>query len=107
MGKKLQEFKDLLTDPEYVYYLHGTGNAGMDAVASIFEQGLRASHNSMFFTTVCYGDGDTIKKNWDQIQNDMNHWPHKESDKVVIVRFPMKYLILGGDEYTGEKDYAI
>ena len=107
MGKKLEEFKDLLTDPEYAYYLHGTGGDGMDKVASIFENGLRASHNSMFFTTVCYGDGDTVKNNWEQMHNDMNHWPHKDSKNIVVVRFPKKYLILGADENTGEKDYAI
>lgn len=112
MAKNIEEFKELLTDPDYAYYLHGTGfcedpkyQAGV--IASIFKNGLRASHNAMYWTTICYGTGDDIKNNWSGMIDDMNHWQHKDSKDIIIVRFPIKYLIFGADDSLGEKDYAI
>ena len=108
---KLGDVKEILTNPDYVYYLHGTGYDDIEfqpkIIASIFEIGLRASNNSMYWTTVCYGTGNDVKNSWDEMVDDMNNWKHKESKNIIIVRFPMKYLIFGADESVGEKDYAI
>lgn len=108
---KLIDVKDILTDPNYGYYLHGTGYGDNEhqkkIIASIFENGLRASHNAMYWTTVCYGTGKDVKDGWEEMVDDMNHWKHKDSKNIIIVRFPIKYLIAGADDSFGEKDYAI
>lgn len=108
---KIEEVKDILTNPDYAYYLHGTGRGGDEyqagVVSSIFDNGLRASHNAMYWTTVCYGTGKDVENSWAEMIDDMNHWKHLDSKNIIIVRFPIKYLILGADDSLGEKDYAI
>lgn len=108
---KLEDVKDILTNPDFAYYLHGTGCGDNDyqkgVILSIFEKGLRASHGAMYWTTVCYGTGDDVKNGWNEMVDDMNHWKHLDSKNIIIVRFPLKYLIQGADDSFGEKDYAI
>ena len=111
MGKKLEEIKYLLTDPECAYYLHGTGrldnSENFEIIESIFQKGLRASNGSMYWTTVCFGTGDDIRNNWEEFKYEMNNWKHLGSKNIVIVRVPMKYLIFGADASLGENDFAI
>ena len=108
---KIEEVKDILTNSEYAYYLHGTGCGDNEwqekVITSIFDKGLRASHGAMYWTTVCYGTGEDIKNGWTEMVDDMNHWKHLDSKNIIIVRFPIKYLIFGADDSLGEKDYAI
>ena len=108
---KIDNFRDILTDANYAYYLHGTGagddNSQVRIIDSIFKKGLRASHKALYWTSVSYGTGENMNNNWDRVKNDMNHWPHQDSKNIIIVRVPIKYLIIGADESFGERDYAI
>ena len=111
MIKSIEEFKELLTDPNFEYYLHGTGGGDVELqqniINSIFKKGLRASHGSMFWTTVSYGTGRRVEKDWDKMIDDMNHWQHQDSKNIIIVRIPVKYMIEGAPEDQGERDFAI
>ena len=49
---KLEELKDILTEEGYTIFWHGTGGKNIEAVSSIFDIGLRASHTSIFYTTI-------------------------------------------------------
>lgn len=49
---KLEELKDILTEEGYTIFGHGTGGNNIEAISSIFDIGLKASHTSMFYTTI-------------------------------------------------------
>ena len=49
---KLEEIKDILTEEGFTIFGHGTGGNNIEAVGSIFDVGLRASHTSVFYTTI-------------------------------------------------------
>ena len=102
MKKKLEEYKDLLTDPNYEYYMHGTCGSGTDVqgqarlqsriISSIFKNGLRTKDGNLYFTSNCMGDGNCIKDEWDSVKDTMNNWPHMGSENIIIMRLPKKYL---------------
>ncbi len=110
MRDKLEEFKHLLTNPEFEYYMHGTGRRGNDeqasVVASIFENGLRTYKGRLYLTTEFFGDGDYMRQQWNSIKNVMDDWPHMGSKHIIIIRLPKKYLILDSPEELGIRDAA-
>ena len=94
----LEDLKKILNNNENGYYGHGT-NGDKDVIDSIFKNGLRCSHGSMYFTTCVFGRPEDIDES---IYEKLNNWPHLEADKVVIVSLPIKYNIL---ESPGMKTY--
>ena len=108
--QNIEEFKDLLTNPEYEYYMHGTGRKGNDeqaaVISSIFENGLRTYKGRMFLTTEFFGDGNYMKQQWDAVKNAMDNWPHMGSKNIIIIRLPKKYLLLNAPEELGIRDAA-
>ena len=112
MQKKLEEFKDLLTNPDYEYRMHGTGRAGDDdkeqagIIASIFQKGLRTYKGRLFLTTEYFGDGENMQSNWDSIKDAMDNWPHMGSENIIILRLPKKYINEKASEESGDREIA-
>lgn len=86
----LEDLKKILNNNENGYYGHGT-NGDEVVINSIFKNGLRCSHGSMYFTTCVFGRSEDIDES---IYEQLNNWPHLEADKVIILSMPIKYNIL-------------
>lgn len=90
---KLEELKDCLTEEGYTIFGHGTGGNNIEAVDSIFSNGLRASHASLFYTT----ENLFIGENLEQLTNKLNHWDHMDSENIILIKLPNKYFNTLGD----------
>ena len=86
----LENINIILNNNKNCYHGHGT-NGDDNVISSIFNNGLRCSNNSMYFTTCTLGIGGEID---DEIYDKLNNWPHQDADNVVIVSLPIKYNIL-------------
>lgn len=89
MEMNLEKLNKILNNSQNVY--HGHGTSGDDIITSIFDNGLRCSHGSMYFTTCALGKGGELDN---EVLDTMNNWPHLQADKIVIISLPIKYNIL-------------
>ena len=74
------------------YYAHGIGEYDEKVIKSIFENGLRCSHNELYWTVVEFGKGsDTLFKEKQEL---LNNWEHKGSKHIMIASLPDAYHLL-------------
>lgn len=97
--------KQVFTDETKHYYGHGVGTFDEEKMASIFTNGLRCSHNYMYFTTNVLGPGGEETKEY--VEN-LEEWSHLDSRQVVIVSLPEEYEILdsGALSYQGQEAFC-
>lgn len=107
--KTLEELKPLLSEDGYHYFGHGTGRRGSaDVVDAIFEQGLRVKGNCLMQTTIglsvptkelveIYKESGMPEPTLDGLKNDLDHWQHLDSNYIIIMRVPKKYINTMGD----------
>ena len=106
---KIEDVKDLLTDPDYEYHMHGTGRSSDDpreqaqVIASIFTKGLRTCAGMLFWTSEFMGDGEEMNQNWETVKETMNHWKHMGSKNIIVVRAPKKYIVESAPEDSEER----
>lgn len=81
----------VLNNPENMYYGHGTGTDNQEITNSIIKNGLRCSHGSLYYTSVTLGMGTHIEETEIEM---MKHWPHKNSNIIIVVSLPIKYKII-------------
>ncbi len=111
----LEELEPLLSESGYFCLGHGTGRFGngSSVVDAIFEKGLRAKDNSLYFTTIGLSTPTPeIKEQTkefgmpeptiDSLKASFNNWPHQNSKQIIIARIPIKYINMMGD--TGDLD---
>lgn len=89
----LNELENVLKEDGYTILGHGTGNSDIKIIASIFENGLRASHTSLFYTTI----GLDINDNLCKFKEKLDHWEHKNSEYIILIKLPNKYFNIIGD----------
>lgn len=74
------------------YYAHGIGVYDEKVIKSIFENGLRCSHNELYWTVLEFGNGsDTLFKEKEEL---LNNWEHKGSKHIIIASLPGVFLLL-------------
>ena len=81
----------VLNNQENMYYGHGTGTDNQEITNSIIKNGLRCSHGSLYYTSVTLGMGTHIEETEIEM---MKHWPHKNSNIIIVVSLPIKYKII-------------
>ena len=114
----LEQLEPLLSQDGYMCYGHGTGRSGnsLEVVDKIFKRGLRTKDNSLYYTTIGLGiPTPSMKKNYAELglpeptikslKNTLDNWLHLDSKKIIIVRFPEKYINMNSDhcDYDGER----
>ena len=85
------DINTILNNPNVCYYGHGTGASLDDNIDSIFKNGLRCSHGSMYYTTVPLGIGTQISE---KEKNILDNWEHLDSKYIVIVGIPIGYELV-------------
>ncbi len=75
-----------------VYYGHGIGADSQEVIDSIFENGLRCSHEQLYFTTIALGEGSD--RLFEKTEETMNNWKHKDSKQIIIASLPKEYHLL-------------
>ena len=74
------------------YYAHGIGAYDEKVIESIFENGLRCSHNELYWTVIEFGKGsETLFKEKEGL---MNNWEHKGSKHIMIASLPDIFHLL-------------
>ena len=93
-----ENLPNIFNEKNNSYFGHGTvGNE--DIINSIFNNGLRCSHNQLYFTSIEFGAGSDV--GIENIKSKMDNWPHNDAKKIVIVSLPSEfYLINSGVLYT-------
>ena len=81
----------IMNNEKNMYYGHGTGTSSPEIIDSIMCNGLRCSHGSLYYTSICLGMGKHIEGNSVDL---LNNWPHKKSDIVIIVSLPNKFNVI-------------
>ena len=82
----------IMNNPNNCFYGHGTNSDDNKRIESIFINGLRCSHDSMYFTTCTLGQGNQMGKDVEEL---IMNWPHLSAKKIVIVSLPIKFHIIG------------
>lgn len=90
---KLEDLKEILREKEFTIFGHGTGSNNKAAIGSIFVQGLRASHTSMFYTTI----GLYVDEDLNLFKEKLEHWEHLDSEYIILIKLPNKYFNIYGD----------
>lgn len=75
------------------YYGHGIGQETPGKINSIFNNGLRCSHESLYFTTKSFGRGSNSL--FEEQKEKMDNWDHKDSKQIIIVSLPGIYTVIG------------
>lgn len=84
--------KEKLSNSQNRYYGHGIGIYDENVVKSIFSNGLRCSHEQLYFTTVELGTGSPTL--FEETQDMLNNWEHKGSKQIIIASLPNKYQLM-------------
>lgn len=96
--------KNIFDNSSNDYYGHGIGKNNENVVKSIFSNGLRCSHGSLYYTTIEFGMGSTTLFN-EQLET-LNNWKHKGSTQIVIASLPLKFqLFVNPLQYDKEAAY--
>ena len=92
---KLKDIMDILNEDGYFCLGHGTGRSknNEEVVKSIFENGLRTKDNSLYYTSVGIDTSNIAK-----LETRLNNWEHCNSKKIIIIRLPIKYINIYGDQ---------
>ena len=90
-----EEIKNKFSNESNVYYAHGIGDNNPQIVESIFNNGLRCSHDQLYFTTVTLGSGSSTL--FEDNEELINNWPHKDSKQIIIASLPQKFHLLDTD----------
>ena len=106
----LSEIRDIFSDEDCFYAGHGTSDGIVD---SILNEGLYAKDpesargymdtlRGLDSTIVEFGEGN--QNLFNEKQEKLNNWPHKDASKVVIIEIPKEYILFlarycNGDEY--------
>lgn len=90
---KLNSLHDILTEPGFTILGHGTGGNNIEAVKPIFDIGLRASHTSIFYTTIGLDVDDSLQ----QFRNKLDNWQHLDSQNIILIKLPNEYFNIYGD----------
>lgn len=94
----MKNINDIMNNNQNMYYGHGT-NGNHEVINSIFVNGLRCSHGSLYFTSCNLGIGGKLS---DDINQMFDNWPHLNASNIVVVSLPYKYNIL---EIAGTETY--
>ena len=86
------EMIKLFSNVNNIYYGHGIGSERQDVINSIFKNGLRCSHERLYFTTVTFGEGSN--RLFEEQKENMHNWKHKGSKQIIIASLPKKYNII-------------
>lgn len=74
------------------YYAHGIGAYDKNVIKSIFENGLRCSHNELYWTVLEFGKGsDSLFREKEAL---MNNWEHKGLKHIMIASLPEVFHLL-------------
>jgi len=99
MQMNLQKMNELLNNSQNCYHGHGM-NGDNIKIDSIFDKGLRCSHNTMYFTTDPLGIGGDIDF------EKMNNWPFLKADYMIVIATPINFNIVESSNlYTHEKGF--
>ena len=106
----LEELEPILSESGYMCLGHGTGRKGNDdeIVDSIFSEGLRTKNNSLALTTIGlstptpelkqqYAEYGIPEPTMDGLKEQLNHWQHLDSQKIILARVPTEYINQLGD----------
>jgi len=98
-----REIQNKFSNENNMYYGHGTGEKDMKKVESIFKNGLRCSHEQLYFTTEILGQGS--KDLFKNIEDELDNWKHLDSRQIVIASLPLEYHMLDqmGTPFYGKK----
>ena len=114
----LEQLEPLFSEDGYICFGHGTGRSGNsdEPVNNIFNEGLRTKDNSLYYKAICLGTPTPSMKasyrelgipepTMSDLKNRLDHWPHFDSKKIVIMRLPEKYINMNGDhsDLDGER----
>lgn len=86
------EIAEQFGNKENMYYGHGIGADDPKKIGSIFKNGLRCSHERLFFTTSAFGEGS--EQLFESQKGTMDNWKHKGSKQIIIASLPKKYHII-------------
>lgn len=89
----LNDLKDCLKEDGFTILGHGTGGNNIDAIYSIFKDGLRASHTSIFYTTI----GLDIDENLIHLKYKLDHWEHLDSENIILIKLPNDFFNIIGN----------
>lgn len=107
------QLRDAFSDEKALYFGHGTPG-GSTVVNSIFQSGLKVknpkesmgydSHlRSLTSTAIQLGSGH--KDLFDSVSDTLNRWPHKSSENIIILSFPIKYAFTNLEIKSSEDAY--
>ena len=89
---ELKDIEKKFANQANQYYAHGIGVYDEKVIKSIFENGLRCSHNELYWTVLEFGKGsDTLFKEKEEL---MNNWEHKGSKHIIIASLPEIFHLL-------------
>lgn len=87
-----KEIENKFTNEGNQYYAHGIGAYDKNVIKSIFENGLRCSHNELYWTVLEFGKGsDSLFREKEAL---MNNWEHKGSKHIMIASLPEVFHLL-------------
>lgn len=96
------EIRNKFKNSSNCYYGHGIGAYDEKKMKSIFDNGLRCSHEQLYFTTIALGLGS--ENLFDENSDLLNNWEHKDSRQIIIASVPIKYNLL---DITGTDLYGM
>ena len=89
---ELKDIEKKFANQANQYYAHGIGVYDEKVIKSIFENGLRCSHNELYWTVLEFGKGsDALFKEKEEL---MNNWEHKGSKHIIIASLPEIFHLL-------------
>lgn len=107
----IEELEPILSESGYICLGHGTGRRGNDdeIVESIFSEGLRTKNNSLALTTIGlstptpelkqqYAEYGIPEPTFEGLKEQLNHWQHLDSQKIILARVPTEYINQLGDK---------
>jgi hypothetical protein len=89
----LEQLKNVLTEEGFTIFGHGTGGNNIEVVNSIFKNGLRASHTSIFYTSI----GLEVDKDLKKFKAKLDNWQHLDSENIILMKLPNQYFNILGD----------
>ena len=89
---ELKDIKKEFANQANQYYAHGIGAYDENIIKSIFENGLRCSHNELYWTVLEFGKGsDTLFEENEEL---LDNWEHKGSKHIMIASLPEVFHLL-------------
>lgn len=89
----LEQLQSILTEDGFTIFGHGTGGNNTEVIDLIFKNGLRASHTSIFYTSIGLDVDEELKI----FKNKLDNWQHLNSENIILMKLPNKYFNIYGD----------